>query len=169
MRRSSFIDADRDTVLGMKRFLFLAALIVGCSSSNEEQPDYQYGRSDVESALVGTWTGSFASGRAGTLELNLALAAPGAQTKCGNRTLSMKCMDSSSASLTGTLTTSDGQLSALPATGELTIFGTTFTNGSLYLKTASGLTLSAQYEAGTLRNGTLSDTSSTATFTLARK
>lgn len=151
----------------MRTFLPLVVVLMACSSSDEE-PAYQFDRADVESALVGKWTGTFASGRAGTLEVNLALATPTAQTKCGNRTLSLKCMDTTTASLSGTLTTSDGQLTAAPVTGDLTIFGTTFNSGTLQLKTTSGLTLSAQYAPGTLRQGTLSDTASTSTFTLTR-
>lgn len=153
----------------MKRFLFLALLApaLGCSSADEE-PDYQFQRADVEAALVGKWTGTFASGRSGTLEVNLAMAAPGAQTKCGSRTLSVKCMTESVANFEGTVTTSDGQLSAVPATGYFVVLGTTFTNGMLELKTATGLTLSATYDQGTLRSGTLSQTTSTSTFTLTR-
>jgi len=151
----------------MKHVLLLAVFALGCSSSDEDE-GYKFDRGDVESALVGKWTGSFASGRSGTLEVNLALATPTAQAKCGSRTLSMKCMDTTQATLSGTLTTSDGQLSAVPVTGDLTIIGLTFTNGMLQLQTTTGLTLSATYDNGTLKNGTLSSSSSTASFTLTR-
>jgi hypothetical protein len=158
---------DRGTVLAMKRFLLLAVTALGCSSSSEDE-EFTYGRADVEAALVGKWTGSFASGRTGTIELNLALAAPGAQTKCANRTLSLKCMTESTAALTGTLTTSDGQLQTVPVTGTIMIGGTTFNNGYVSISTSAGVNLNAMYEAGTLKNGTLSASGATSTFTLTR-
>ena len=151
----------------MKRFLLLAVFLASCSSSEDEE--FQFDRNDVDSALSGTWTGSFATGRSGTLDVVLRIAPPTAQAKCANRTLSTKCTTESEAIFEGTLTTSDGEFAAVPIKGYVMIGGTEFNNGYLDLTTADGVTLNAAYSGGALRDGTLRKAESTSTFTLARK
>lgn len=152
-------------------FVLLVSTVVACSSSSE--PEWQYTAADVESALVGNWTGTWnAGGKSGSMELVLARTTPTATPKCGNRTLSgplsPKCMDVSTLALTGTLTTSDGAFAKTSMQGDVMVDGLEFSNGYLSLRTGSETTLTALYRSGSLSDGHVKLTAGDATFTLTR-
>ncbi len=157
----------------MLRSLLLVCALTACASSSSE-PDWKFGAAEAESSLAGKWTGTFTSGgKTGSIDLELALAAPTAAPKCGNRTLSTdlapKCMDTTSVRLVGKLTTSDGAFNAAAMTGGLEVFTTTLTSGWLELKTADGKSLTAQYSPSTFKDGRLALASGEAVFTLTRR
>lgn len=160
----------------------LAALaccaLVACSSSSSsspssDEPQWQFGAAEAEAALAGAWTGTWsAAGSSGSIDLKLSMAAPGATPKCGSRTLSgdlgVKCIDMTSITLVGTLSTSDGTYKDTPVTGTLQVDGTRLTNGFLSLRTTAGETLDANYVQPAFESGRLQLKGSTATFSLSR-
>lgn len=148
--------------------LLVGCLLVACASSSESEPSWQFGAADVDSALGGTWTGSYTSaGKTGTITLDLTRK-PASTTKCGSRTLSTKCIDATSVELVGTLTTSDGTYSATTLTGTMMVMGTSFTSGEINLRTTDGKTFFANYNSASLKDGRLTLPSGEATFTLTR-
>jgi len=160
----------------MLRSVLLFALscsLAACgSSASSTEPDWQFSASDVDSALTGSWTGTWsAGGKTGSMELQLARV-PAPTTKCGSRTLSTdlspKCIDSTSVTLTGTLTTSEGSFTASKLTGTMMVMGTSFTYGEMNLRTADGKTLFANYQAAGFKDGRVMLSTGEATFTLSR-
>lgn len=153
---------------------FLVGSAVACGAS-ESEPEWKFGVTEIDSALVGTWTGTWtAAGKSGSIQLVLARSAPTATPKCGSRTLSAegelspKCIDSTSVNLVGTLTTSDDAFKATPMTGTLMVFGATFGNGDINLRTTDGKTLSVRYGDSTLQDGRVTLAAGEATFTLRK-
>lgn len=151
-------------------FALFVSAAAACSSA---EPDWQYTSADVESALVGTWTGTWtAGGKSGSMELVLARTTPTATPKCGNRTLSgplsPKCIDSSSLELTGTLTTSDATFTKTSMHGSVMVDGLVFSNGRVALFDAANTMLTADYRSATLVDGRVKLSAGDATFTLTR-
>lgn len=156
----------------MLRSLILVSVLTACASSSSSDPDWKFGAAEAESSLAGKWAGTFTAGaKTGSIDLDLALAAPTATPKCGSRTLGLapKCIDVTTVRLVGTLTTSDGAFNAAAVSGALEVFSTTLSSGQLELKTADGKTLTAQYQPSTFKDGRLALASGEATFTLARR
>lgn len=157
--------------LARMRPLLLALVLasVAACGSSEAEPDWQFGSADVDSALVGTWNGTWTVGaKTGSLQLVLSRTTPTASTKCGERTLSTKCIDATTIGLVGTLTSSDDAFKATPMTGTLWVSSLTLTYGDLNLRTTDGKTLAARFEPGKLVDGRITLAAGEATFSLAR-
>jgi hypothetical protein len=149
--------------------LLFPLLLSACSSNADGEPSSSFGAAEAHTALTGTWSGAYtAGGTSGTITLELALANPSPQPKCSQRTLGLKCIDTTDVRLVGNVTTSDGTHQATPLTGSLLVLGRTLSHGDLNMTTTDGKTLVASYEEGELRSGRLEVPTGGATFTLTR-
>jgi hypothetical protein len=104
------------TVLRWGSLLALLTLNA-CSSSGEDEDDFQFGKVEMESALHGTWLGTWTpvNGTESALELVIrAPDEPGMRMACGNRTfseagpaLSEQCVTETSLTVSATATIPD--------------------------------------------------------------
>jgi len=104
----------------------------GCSSDPAE-PEYAFGETDMQNAIVGDWSGmiTLAGQNPTAITLNIARA-PTLQPACGNRTFSSPlCIESSSMSVEATLSTADKVFDAVKLQGSFMVFGLALTSGEL--------------------------------------
>lgn len=102
------------TVLRSGSLLVLLALNA-CSSSDEDE--FEFGKADMESALHGTWVGSWTPVNGAETPFELVIRAPdapGMRMACGNRTfsesgpgLSEQCVTETSLTVSATATITD--------------------------------------------------------------
>jgi hypothetical protein len=121
----------------------------GCGT---DEPQFQYGGAEMQSAIAGTWTFSITpTGGAATevtVQIDEADTAPGATAQasrrsliraayaCGSRTLvksANACIDISSMPLAITFVSGDPSLMSAQLTGVFTVAGTIFESGMLNL------------------------------------
>ena len=93
--------------------LFSVSLSVGCGGGDDEE-DYRYERADIETAVFGTWRGSWepVDGSESTaFELEIRASDGDLGSMCGNRTLGglrPQCVATSSIAVSGTVSLRDG-------------------------------------------------------------
>lgn len=146
--------------------LSMVCVVAGCSSEPEG-----FGVGEAREAIAGTYTGTWsAEGKTGAIELRLDLTAA-AEPKCGSRTLSLKCVESTSVRLVGTVTTSDGALTTEPVSGYLHSSNNSDpSRGYLSIWTSAGrTTITASFAKATLSTGRVAlDGGRTLAFTAER-
>ena len=144
---------------------------VGCASPDE--PQFQYGATEMLAAIAGTWTFTIAPNGATatsmTVQFDEADSVPGATAQasrrsliraaqaCGSRTLVKSagaCSDFTSMPLAITFVSGDPSLMSAPLSGGFIVSGTTFQGGWLELSVGS-----CQIEASLLPDGTVTNTS----------
>ena len=93
--------------------LFSVSLSVGCGGGDDEE-DYRYERADIETAVFGTWRGSWEpvdGSEATAFELEIRASDGDLGSMCGNRTLAglrPQCVATSSMAVSGTVSLMDG-------------------------------------------------------------
>jgi hypothetical protein len=120
----------------------MLAAAAGCSANDE--PDWQYGRADMEAAVFGTWTGTYTPEGGTAVPLALEIRAsdePARSLSCGSRSfahtegtpgLALRCSEASTLALSGTLSFEGGsKYEALE--GSFSVYSTEFYGGSLGL------------------------------------
>jgi hypothetical protein len=150
----------------MRRRFALAGLVTlltltqanGCSSPEER---FSYGQPEMESAVIGDWTGTYtATGKAPTvLHLTVRLGAPAAKTTCGSQSFpAVKCISMSELAIDATLSTDDTSSTVLAMTGVFRVWGTDLTSGEISLATYSQAPrLQLEWSASGVATGTLTD------------
>jgi hypothetical protein len=128
----------------------LVWLLAGCSS--EDTPVFNYGKAEMESAVVGTWTGSWMQGDSPPSSLTLVIDTqndPSARrTACGSQTFSaspppglrLSCSEMSTLAVTGLLSVDDPTVALDDLSGSYAIHSANFIPGDLYLTSADGTT-----------------------------
>lgn len=169
--------------LPLARLAALASLVAlalagsGCADSSgdddDDAPGFQYGVDEMRTTVVGDWVGDFVpkSGATTTLTLRLEHSPPGTKPACGNRALGtgVQCIDSSTLSVKGTLSTADGVYRDVPVEGEFEVMGLTMSSGWLSLRLEGDTNLSADWVQGGFRDGSVQKGGAeSATFTLRR-
>lgn len=124
----------------------VGALLVGCGSEPTEA-EYTYGEADMQKAIVGDWTGTMSlTGQMATPYTLSIVQVPALQPACGNRTFNApQCVETSSMSLEGTLTTVDKVFDGVKMQGNFMVIGLEMTYGDLNLS-GSGVTMSGGFE-----------------------
>jgi hypothetical protein len=144
---------------------------LGCVGPDE--PQFQYGASEMQAAIAGTWTFTImpngATATAVTVQIDEAETVPGATAQasgrslirvahaCGSRTLVKSagaCTDTSSMPLAITFVSGDPSLMNAQLSGDFIVSGTTFQSGDLEVFVDS-----YQISASVLRDGTVMNTS----------
>ncbi len=121
-------------------FVFVSALALtacGASSTDDPTDDFRYGADDMKALVAGHYTGTLTpTGGAPTgATLDLLYAPPTPSPACGDRVL---CVSVSRMHLTGTFTTADGAYEAAPVAGQLELYGTEISTGTLVLTLVDG-------------------------------
>jgi len=149
-----------DSMFGTRRCLgglSLALALGGCAQNDE--PDWQFDRADMEGAVFGTWKGTFTPTDGQTVPLQLQVRAqdePVRSLSCGSRNFSAgeatpglgaRCIESSSLKLSGTLTIDDGS-EAEELDGSFYVIGTRFDSGDLdlFYRDSANHGLSAEFQ-----------------------
>ncbi|HEX6275366.1 MAG TPA: hypothetical protein VFZ53_20140 [Polyangiaceae bacterium] len=135
----------------------------GCSASDE--PEWQFDQADMESAVFGTWTGTYTPFDGSEVPLTLQIRSSDEKARslsCGSRSfsetrgtagLSVRCYESTTLALSGTLTLG-GVSEPQELDGYFEVAGTSFDSG--YLDVSQRDALANSLEA-TYRNGRWSD------------
>lgn len=132
-------------------------VLAGCSSEPTE-PEYGFGEADMQSAIIGDWSGSMTlTGQAATTFTLSIARIPTLQPACGSRTFNAPlCVESSSMNVEGTLTTADKMFDAVKLQGSFMVIGLEFNHGELSLAGA-GLNVFSGIDVGkTSHNVTVS-------------
>lgn len=110
------------------------AFLVGCGSDPED-PVYGFGEADMQGAIVGNWSGTMTLNGQMPSAYTLSLAqVPSLQPACGNRTFSAPlCIETSSMTLEGTLTTTDKTFDGVTVKGSFLVIGLELASGELSL------------------------------------
>jgi hypothetical protein len=126
-------------------FSLVCLFVPGCYSY--EEPEYQFGETDMQNTIVGDWTGTLTLSGQMPTSFTLSIArAPAMQPACGNRTFSSPlCVETSSLTLDATLTTADKVFDAAKFDGYFMVIGTELTNGELSLS-GTGVSISGGIE-----------------------
>lgn len=134
----SYANIARSSVFG----LFVCASLVGCGSEPAE-PEYAFGETDMQTAIVGNWTGTMTlTGQMPTPYTLSIVQVPTLQPACGNRTFNApQCVETSSMSVEGTLTTTDKVFDGVKLQGNFMVIGLQLNYGDLNLS-GSGVTMS---------------------------
>lgn len=124
----------------------VGALLVGCGSEPTER-DYAFGEIDMQNAIVGDWKGTMTlTGQMATPYTLSIVQVPALQPACGNRTFNApQCVETSSMSLEGTLTTADKVFDGVKMQGNFMVIGLDMTYGDVSLS-GSGVTMSGGFE-----------------------
>jgi hypothetical protein len=124
----------------------VGALLVGCGSEPAES-EYAFGETDMQNAIVGAWTGTMSlTGQMATPYTLSIVQVPALQPACGNRTFNApQCVETSSMSVEGTLTTADKVFDGVKLQGNFMVIGLEMTYGDLSLS-GSGVTMSGGLE-----------------------
>jgi hypothetical protein len=132
-----FDNVGQRFAIGALVCMFLA----GCSS-NPEDPEYGFGEADMQSAVVGDWSGMMSLQGQTPTAFTLSIArAPAMQPACGNRTFSSPlCVETTSMKVEGTLSTTDKVFDAVKLQGEFFVIGLEMTSGELSL-TGTGVNI----------------------------
>jgi hypothetical protein len=122
------------------------SILVGCGTDPDD-PNYGFGEADMQSAIVGDWSGTMTLNGQMPSAYTLSLAqVPTMQPACGNRTFSAPlCIETSSMTLEGTLTTADKMFDGVTVKGTFLVIGLELYNGELSLA-GTGLTISGGVE-----------------------
>ena len=124
----------------------------GCAGEEE----FEFGADEMNGTVSGAWVGTLNIDGAEATELTLDLErrAPGMSPACGNRTMvHTNCIDMTSMSFDGHLTTDDGAYVQAPVTGEFMVVGLKLDNGDLRIRLPDGVVLSAFYDGTTFQEG----------------
>lgn len=130
----------------IRRFMIASlagSLLVGCSSDPDE-PVYGFGETDMQGAIVGNWSGTMTLNGQMPSTYTLSLTqVPSLQPACGSRTFSAPlCVETSSMTLEGTLTTADKTFDGLTVSGSFFVIGLELVSGELSLS-GTGLNIAA--------------------------
>ncbi len=148
-------------VLGAAELALLVLTLNACS--DDDGPDFTYGKGDMEQVVVGTWTGTWTAPGAEpselTLDIQSGISAGSLEPSCNDRVLSnpshpglrVMCESSSVLRVSGTLSVADGSWDEAVLTGGYTIWSNNLGPGMLSLANADDtLRFDAeQDEAGT--------------------
>lgn len=120
------------------------AFLVGCGADPED-PVYGFGESDMQGAIVGNWSGTMTLNGQMPSSYTLSLAqVPSLQPACGSRTFSAPlCVETSSMTLEGTLTTTDKTFDGAVVKGSFLVIGLELVSGELSLS-GTGLNIAGQ-------------------------
>jgi hypothetical protein len=135
---------------------FLLNPMVACQSE-ESEPEFTYGETEVRAAVTGTYQGTLAgTGETITVTLDEATASNTTATQslrnvqCGTRSFikpAAACVSMTQMAVIGTLTASNGSVPNGNFTGTFSVYSRLLTTGDLSLTTASGDSLRATYNA----------------------
>lgn len=111
--------------------------VAGCSSAPED-PEYGFGEADMQNAIVGDWSGMMSLQGQMPTSFTLKIArTPAMQPACGNRSFSSPlCIETSSMSVEGTLSTADKVFDAVKLQGNFMVIGLEMNGGELFLSGA---------------------------------
>lgn len=117
-------------------------LAAGCSSEPAE-PDYGFGETDMQKAIVGDWSGMMSlTGQNPTAFTMNVVQIPTLQPACGSRTFSSPlCIETSSMTVEATLSTTDKVFDAVKLQGSFMVIGLELTQGELSLS-GTGVSIS---------------------------
>ncbi|HRI63851.1 MAG TPA: hypothetical protein PK156_06425 [Polyangium sp.] len=117
-----------------RSFVVMAACaaLTGCGSEATE-PEYGFDETDMQNAVVGNWSGDMSlTGQMSTTFTLSIKQVPALQPACGSRTFNAPlCVETSSMSLEGTLTTADKVFDAAVMQGSFFVIGLEMNNGEL--------------------------------------
>lgn len=133
---------SKKTAIGMVAALFA----VGCGSDPTD-PEFAFGESEMNNAIVGDWNGTLSlSGQSPTPFTLSIMRAPSLNPACGSRTFSSPlCIETSSMNLDATLTTADKSFDGAMFSGSFMVFGLELQGGELSLN-GSGVNLVGQID-----------------------
>lgn len=137
---------SRSSLRGSALLVLLA--LNGCGGSGEEEEEFEFGKADMESALHGTWVGTWgpADGSETTpFELVIhAPSEPGTRMACGTRTiaesepgLSPQCGTVTQLGVSGTATVADSEVGPVELDGYASTFSRIFNHAELELSRES--------------------------------
>lgn len=121
----------------------VCSFAAGCSSEPSE-PEYGFDEADMQSAIVGNWSGMMSlTGQTPTAFTLAIKQVPAMQPACGSRTFSSPlCIETSSMVLDATLSTTDKVFDAVKLNGEFLVFGLEISGGEL-LFSGTGVNINA--------------------------
>lgn len=127
----------------------LACLFVAGCYAEPEDPEYGFGEADMQNAIVGDWSGMMSlQGQTPTAYTLSIKRTPSMQPACGNRSFSSPlCIETSSMSVEGTLSTADKVFDAEKLQGSFMVIGLNMNSGELSLS-GTGVFMAGGIEMG---------------------
>lgn len=112
----------------------VCTFVAGCSSDPAD-PEYGFGEAEMQNAIVGDWSGMMSLQGQMPTAFTLKIArTPAMQPSCGNRSFSSPlCIESTSMSVQGTLSTTDKVFDAAVLKGNFSVYGLEMNSGELFL------------------------------------
>jgi hypothetical protein len=139
----AWVDWSKKIAMGS----LVALFALGCGSEPAD-PEFGFGETEMQNAVVGDWTGTMTLSGQSPTTFTLSIGrAPAMQPACGSRTFSSPlCIETSTMNLDATLTTADKMFDAAKLQGSFMVIGLDLQYGELSLDGA-GINLVGQFDA----------------------